>query len=332
MGKINWSALKSGKKNKEKKDESYLFKLHKDEHLLRIVPFPLNSKLFNSEYFNEENNLFVRLSYHNANMVPYSDDKMTLTLESVGQEDPICKFSKQLNYDNKYNDTKDGEALRNIAKGMLPERAFYCCVIDREDEVPTPYLWKIPSFDKQFIPLMEKASGKLKKKLKIDEDDDEFFEFDCDNGFDCTIETLEQEYNGNKFRGISSITFESDSTHIVESKEELKEIYKNMVSPFSLFNIKTAKELKGILEKAKNGDEDDDEDEDEEAGKSIASKPKSKAVASTKVLPKMDDEDDDDKDDEEKPNTKSKVNAKNFNELFQKNSKKKKPEDDEDDE
>lgn len=328
MGKINWSALKSGKKNKEKKDESYLFKLHKDEHLLRIIPFPLNGKLFNSEHFDEDNNLFVRLSYHNINMVPYTDDKMTLTLESIGQEDPICKFSKQLNYDNKYNDTKQGEALRNIAKSMFPERAFYCCVIDRENEVPTPYLWKIPSFDKQFIPLMEKASNKLKKKLKIDEDDDDFFEFDVNDGFDCTIETLEQEYSGNKFRGISSITFESDPTPVVESKEELKEIYKNMVSPFSLYNIKTTKELQKILDKAKDGEESDEEDDDE--GKSISSKPKIKTSVSKKVLPTIDDDDDDDEEEEdEKPKLKS--NAKNFAEIFEKKSKNNKVNNDDDD-
>lgn len=353
MGKIDWTALASGKKKKEKRDESYLFKLTEDEHSLRIVPFPLDNKAFNAEYFDEDNNLFVRLSSHNNDMIPFADDKMTLTLESIGEEDPICKFSKQLAYDNKFNETKEGDALRKIAKSMLPKREVYCCVINREDETPTPYLWKIPSFDKEFIPIMAKASTKLKKKLKIEDDDDDFYEFGENEGFDFTVESLVKEFNENgrsgSYRAVTSITFETESSPIAETKEELKEIYKNMVSPFSLFHIKSAKELKKILDKAKNGDDDDDDDEEE--GATISSKPKPKSVTSVKkVLPKMDDddgdddeppvkktskkivEDEDEEDEDEKPV--KKANAKNFNELFTKGavkSKKAKATDDDDD-
>lgn len=316
MAGINWSAL--GNKQKaptEKKDTSYLFKLTKDEHQLRIVPFPLNSKVFDSDYFNEDNNLFVELSVHNKNMIPYTEDKMTLVIDSIGEVDPITKFSKQLRYDNVYKDTSEAKAKLDVAKSMFPDRYTYCCVIDREDEEPTPYLWRVPLF-KDVVPLFARASVKLKKKLKIDEED-EFYEFDVNEGFDITVESTIKKSNiegrNAEYRAVSSISFDTDATPVAETKDGLKEIYSKMVNPFKLYHIKSAKELQAILDKAMNGDDEDDAD----AGEEIKTKAKPKQVAPKRVLPE-----DDEDDDETPPPTKPATKEKSFDALFKKGGKK----------
>jgi hypothetical protein len=336
---INWKALSGEKDEKTPKDLSQFFKLTKDEHTLRIVPFPLNSKLFDSKYFNEDNNVFCKILAHKSrqgDIIPYNNGKATLSLECIGQEDPIANLGKKLWYENNDknpNKTKGWEDRLKIADALKADRPVYVCVIDRDDESATPKLWRVTNFFKK-LPLFIKADTKLRKKLGVAEDDNDFEWYNVSTGFDMTIETVEDSYNNNKYLEISSVTFDTTSTPVAESKEALREIYSAMPNPFDLYHILSYTELDEILQKNMNGDEPDDDselkskpkpkpvvkkqtldEEDEDEEDEPAPKPVTKPVAKKQLV----DEDEDDEDEAPKPVTKQK----NFDAIFKGKDKKK---------
>ena len=305
MAKINWSALSGEKKDRTPKDTSNIFKLTKDEHLLRIIPFPLKSKHFDAKYFNEENNVFVNLFVHKSgkdDIVPYRDDKATLALDSFGKDDPITTFGRKLWYDNNKGTSKQNISAMEIAKQLLPERPTYCCVIDREEENPVPKLWKITKFN-TVAQLFAKAEAKMKKKMKMD-DEDELDWTDVNEGYDITVNSVKSSYNGFPFFDISSIVIEPSPapSPVCESKAELNELYAIMPNPFDLYHIVSFTDLEEILDKNMRGDDDEDEDD------TIKAKPKSVAKVTKKVL--IEDDEDEDDEEEETPAPKTKTKAK----------------------
>jgi hypothetical protein len=340
MAKINWSSISGEKKERTPKDTSNIFKLTKDEHLLRIVPFPLKSKNFDSTYFNEDNNVFCELYIHKSgkdDLVPYRDDKATFSLDTFEKNsDPISTFGRKLWYDNNKEATKQQVANMEIAKRLLPERPTYVCVIDRDDETATPKLWKIPKFNESYK-LFERAETRLKKALKMDADDDIDWT-DVNTGYDITVESIEKPYGKGSFRDITSVLCDTNPSPVAETKSELSELYSVMPTPFDLCHILSATELEEILQKSMDGDEPDEDD-------TIKAKPKSNPVAKKQLIVEDEDEDadepvtkpvskkkqivEDEEDEDDAPVTKSVSKEKDFNAMFKGKDKKKLVEDDE---
>jgi len=207
-----------GKKNAdgtfEKKDFSKIYwKPKVGKQVVRLVPIKSNPSL-----------PFQEVYYHNN----IGGKKRLLSLKNWGEKDPIVSFSDEL---RKSSDKTE----RDTGWQMAPKAKYVAQLVVRGEEHNGTRLW-------------EANATNYKDVMAIIADDDYGDILDVNEGFDLTIEGVEDSFNGNKYVKCTILAKRKPSP-LAETEAEIKKLMNEQYDPLTLMKKSSYEELLALLEK-----------------------------------------------------------------------------------
>lgn len=191
---------------------TYQWKPQPGKNQIRIVP-----------YQHDKDNPFIELLFH------YNVGKKSLmSLETFGQEDPICEFAERLKSTGDKEDWKLGKKLEPTLRTYVP-------IIVREKEKEGVKFW---GFGKEIY----------KEILAIISDPDYGDITDLNSGRDIVVEFITAKDAGNSY-GKVTIRPKPNSTKSTTDETVLDLILNRQPEIFDVFKKNTYEELEGALKK-----------------------------------------------------------------------------------